>query len=662
MAIPLDCWKLDSSRLYPTGLASYSIESKCVIVVWAEHTVQSLLFEKGFSTAVTYNLPPTKKFKPHAISESVIDLVIGTQETIILTEDGTVKRFSSNKRVITIEHLKGVRCACRTQQQGFAMICLSPDGKQINLQMHPASLATSNSASLTFDLNFLQNYCQSTWTDSIFVIKEMVFTNPNRYFWKSLRIETTKIISNFIFFSVDNVLFVLVEQDDGVNYNAHIVETCSSNIINFWQSRDEEAMYVLLESGTMVVLFPNTNLRCVRLRSYLYFGNKILCGQVIDDVFVYSDGVEIVQTSICKSEFSYTTLHGSSTEIYGVSAFTFLPTEKKILAITENRKFFTIAYRNARKHIDRFLEDLVFVDEQLLVEAKTEIVDLVELNCAHEKVQAQISRQTRRMRAIAAVQNALPVKLNVYLTRYMPKIDSRLIVSSWDEPQTERTTGSNYFVHIQVTPTNVPLDDGVDLLGFTSHDWQLAIHGSHMDCRCIRIFKNNFKEPVHLVYRLNFGSFQMPTLHIFIRNIGYHNFSMSYPIDVQPICTHDLMTVYKKEPATVCGSLSEEKDEDLVLYKLRIPANVSFMDIKSFFETEDTEIDASANCIFITVVDYHIVQLIIDAERVVTFRSDSSDAMFCVKHYVLLRLQQKLSQPVRTHRKEVLEEMKVNFI
>lgn len=221
MAKLLDCWKLDSSRLYPTGLASYSTDSKSVVVVWSEHIIQSLLFENSFSTTVTYNLPPTKKFKPHALSKSIIDLVIGTQETIILTEDGTVKRFSSNKRVITIDHLKGVRCACVTQE-GFAMICLSSDGKTINLQTHPASLATANAASLTYDLSFLKNYCQSTWNDSNFVIKEIVFANSNRYFWKSLRIETTKIISYFIFFSVDNVLFVLVEQDDGINYNAHM--------------------------------------------------------------------------------------------------------------------------------------------------------------------------------------------------------------------------------------------------------------------------------------------------------------------------------------------------------------------------------------------------------------------------------------------------------
>lgn len=658
MAIPLDCWKLDTQRLYPTGLANYSIDSKSVIVVWGEHTVQSLLFEKGFSTTVTYNLPPTKKFKPHAISKSIMGLVIGTQETIILTEDGTVKRFSSNKRVVAIDHLKGVRCACVTHQ-GFAMICLSPDGKSITLQTHPASLANSNYASLTFNLSFLQNYCQSTWIESSFVIKEIVFANPNRYFWKSLRIETNKLTNNYIFFSVDNVLFVLVEQDIGDNYNAHIVETCSSNIINFWQSRDEEAMYVLLESGTMVVLFPNINLLCVRLRSYLYFGNQIVVGQVIDDVFVYSDGVAVIQTSICKTEFSYTTLHGTITELYGVSALTFLPNERKILAITENRSFFTIAYRNARKYVDRFLEELIYVDEDLLVKAKTEIVDMVEVNRAHEHVLAQISRQTRRMRAVSAVQRALPLTLNVSLTRYMPKIDRRLLISSWDEQQT--TTGSSYFVHIQVTPINMPIPDDVDLIGFESHDWQLTVHGSHMDCRFIRIFRNHFTEPFHLVYRLNFGSFQMPTFHIFIRNIGCDHFSMSYPIDVQPICTYDLMTAHKTEPATVCGSISGEKDEDLVFYRLRIPANVTLMDIKSFFATADTEVDTSANCIFISVVDYHIVELNIDADRVVTFRSDSSDAMFCVKHYVLLRLRQKLNQPIRTHRKEILDEMKVNF-
>lgn len=660
MAFSLDLWKLDHSQLYPIGLANYKTETKDVVVVWTEHSVQSLLFiENGFSTHVYYNIPPKKKFKVQPIPKRIIDLLLGTAETIIITEDGTVKRFASNKRVIPVNYINGVRCACVTRE-GFAMICISPnpEDKRIIMQTFPASLANSTSASQTFDLRCLEGLCQTTWSDSMFVIKEIIFSKPYRYFWKSLRIATTKTFESFIFFSIDNVLFVLVA-GDGNEYTAHTVETCSSNIVNFWQSQDEEAIYVLLESGTMVVLFPNTELACVRLRSYLYFDSHIVVGHVFKDVFVYSNGVEVIQASICKTEFSYTTLHGSTTEVYGVTALIYLPPEKKILAITENRKFFSIAYSPFRRHIDRFQENRVYVNNALLVQAKTEIVDLIELNQAHEHVQAKLSSEKKYMRAVAAVQKALPLTLNVSLTRYMPKIDG-LLVQNWEDQKNSNGL-QNYFVHIQITPKNMPLEDGVESLGFASHDWQLAIQGSHIDTRFVRVFRNNFTEPVHLVYLLHFGSFNVPTFHIFIRNVNYHNISISYPVNVQPICAHDLMTVHKEEPETGRPNINGREDKTLVMYQLRIPADVSLMDIKSLFETDETEFDASANCIYIFVLDYDVVQLIIDDEHILTFRSDSSDAMFCVKQYILLRLLKKLHHPVRTHRKQVLEEMKVGF-
>lgn len=134
----LNGWKLSKSSqpFYPFGIECIDSGSECAILVWAAHSVETLVF-RNFKDAIEGNAPVQKSnLLPSLHPETITAVAVGSQESVVLMRSGALRYFKSTRKLLNVDYLSNVKaiCCCR---EGFALIKLDPSGSSIFIEIHP---------------------------------------------------------------------------------------------------------------------------------------------------------------------------------------------------------------------------------------------------------------------------------------------------------------------------------------------------------------------------------------------------------------------------------------------------------------------------------------------------------------------------------------------
>lgn len=376
----------DLHAFYPTALQCVSFGQEHAITISSAHSIVTFIFPT-LKEAVHNDKKPLKHYLHKNLQPDVIKNIVTCQnESIILFENGTVKFFSSPKKLETVHYLSNVK-AISSCQYGFVMIKLSTNDRKMLMELHTDSFTPNDLESRRiFDISFDEHPgLESTWRDSRYAINELE-VNP-AFLEVILNDSSVKVNESMklLFFSVDCNLYLFEPVDDQerideIDHEITHVAGFSSNILRFWLSTNGEAIILELESEAIAVLYLKRDENKLECQTVFIAMNLEAC-IFFHDIFAFSDGKKVEWGKLVLNEvsdkFEYTK---KSMNLVGISAMVFLEAVNGILCISENRLFHIIPIKEDKERSisSRFME----IDTGLrkhLNEVKLQVNELTDL-------------------------------------------------------------------------------------------------------------------------------------------------------------------------------------------------------------------------------------------------------------------------------------------
>lgn len=355
----LKSWKLTkrAEPFYPFGVRCIGVGSALAVATWSAHSIEMLMF-RNFHDAIRRDEANYKIYShPEADTDSVSDIAVGGQNSIVRMQSGTVKYFASRKKLSDVEYLQNVR-ALSSCHDGFTMVQLSDDGMSIFIRFHPDTFPHHESRGThAYDISFERNACHSTWMDAHFVIKEvsMAHLTQNEKLARCLFPDSDDDLTRTerpLLIAIDqNLLSFRINASD-MDDNSHIVHplvSCSSTITNIWMTDQGDSIVLLLASGAIECLSACENEPKLRTQTiHLNAADEIVAADFGRDIFAYSDGQRVYYGTVRYNSGDGRFQYDATVErVCGVVALTVIHESDIILCISENNVFYVLSPPNA---------------------------------------------------------------------------------------------------------------------------------------------------------------------------------------------------------------------------------------------------------------------------------------------------------------------------
>lgn len=608
----LRSWKLSKfpDPFYPFGIRCIGSGINYAISIWSAHTVDNLIF-RNFPEAIKKDEPAKKTYShPSLEPDCIEDMKVGSRDTVMLMSSGQLKYFESPKRSKTVEYLSDVRAICNCHD-GFVLIETPNRGADIFIEFHPEAfprIDDDDENRRRYDISFEKSPCQSTWLDSHFTVKELVFRKVEPLMRYLLQIDEHRKFKDAeimygILFVVDQSLlsFHINPEDESILVDPVI--TSSANISNFWLSKDETTIFLLLESGAIECIALNEdNGKIESYKIYLEMFTEIVSCDFFDDILTYSDGFKVFHGTFQYNEdakrFNY---QSNREDLSGVAALTILKEWDLVICISENHIFYAIPLRNDNGELAA--QTWIEVDHTVQTHLNLYKYDVIELNESYENLVKNLRLQTEMAEAVAfrrsheASETTFTVK--IYASKDIPERSST--PTSIYVSNSEILDHQSYFVKVSMLPTDYKNE-------FNSHiwnvrlRWQQSANDRKHKCVNIKVFKDALLKPLVIVLHLKQdpATFWLPHLEIDVNapvQIGQDFLYISFPVKVEQANVEDMIKIHleklvfyqisstevdvRKSMLDIVQKLDrdgEHNQRDLV-YRIKLPSNVTFKDI-----------------------------------------------------------------------------------
>lgn len=392
----LASWKITSAQpFYPIAITCIRHDDKIrAITTYATHTVNTFIF-RSFTEDMESNKPHRSYLHKSFFPERVIDIACGPNESAILFENGRIKNFISSKDVMTVKYLSNVKSICATRN-GFAVIKTSLDGTEFFIEFHPATFQSDKPDEREYNISFEKIIeLQNTWRQCRFKLKELCFVAPseNQFLKTIIPSELGAVNENndfYLFLSIDNSFCSvhIIDEEPVVNP----ILLCTTKIVDFWSGKNGDHIILLLESGTLEILYLNTiETNAGTSKWSFYFGNDIQSYYFHDGIFMFSTGLDVEYGLIdFKRDLDSFEFKRKSFCLPGIVAITYLPEYKKMLCVSENCQFYTIPIEMVEKtRADNWIE----VDKDVQRQLSNVKYQLIELTDAYDNLVSQQDEQ-----------------------------------------------------------------------------------------------------------------------------------------------------------------------------------------------------------------------------------------------------------------------------
>lgn len=642
----LDCWKLNVTNFYPVGLQHYGNGKTSVVLIWSSSVLCTQKF-RSFTNAIENDLPPDKDQVAN-IGHEISQIITNKLETAILTENGQMMYFETRKLLRIVDYVSNVKSIC-SSKGAFVILHLNVDGN-IEIVFHPDSFPCTPHHLRSYDVSFDTNYCQSTWNDAHFNVASLC-PNPARpEFFNALRNcpeEQYTAEDSFIFFSIDNTLLSLVVDDtDPDDYRYHAVHTHSSNIRGIHSSKDLNSIYVLLVSGVIDVIYSCEILGMIKTAS-LYFMYDVGAYDISDDIFVYSDGFQVV---IGRIEYS------SSTRIYrtnqktiplpGIVAFTTVTACNTVLCLSENRIFHKIPYADDEFVTTKSDSNVMMPVEEFLVNAERTTVDIQQLVDYSDRIKSELATQHKMFDALALRYNykndksvlRFPLNAKLKIHRTIPDLPPTAIY-----PTAMSIDSNGCFLQIQIQPHRFGKV-------FASNIWRVCIHcdtHSQTFSKVYRLIDEDFSEPLDILIALKIrGNIVPPLVNVNLSTsvkIGHDAICITFPVHTDTIDYTDMIKCSSKIPHLQTSTnhrninVNGHPLKQQLSYEINLPIRISLNEILRDIDRQSKH-EFKDNSCYLSLFNNFLELCVDDTSTKICLRSRDAAVMLHVKKFVFERL------------------------
>lgn len=654
----LDNWKLNINNFYPVGLKHYGTDKTAIVIVWSANLLCTKKF-RSFKNAIENNLPPEKD-QIRQINDTISEIITNTLETAIRTENDKLMYFETHKVLRNVDYVGSIKSICASKE-AFVILHLTETG-DIQIVLHPDSFPCPPKQLRTFDVSFDKDYCQSTWNDAHFNIATL-HANPDRPdFFNALRKypgERYAADESFIFFSINNTLLSLVVDAD--DYRYHQVHTHSSNIRGIHSSSDFNSIYVMLESGVIDVIYSCEILRVIQTAS-LFFMYDVDAYDISDDIFVYSDGFQVVIGCIkyCNATRTYTT-NQKTIPLPGIVAFTIVKTSKTVLCLSENRIFYKIRYSDDEFVSTKSDPSTMMPVKEFLSKANRTTIDIQQLMDYYDSIKSELSTQQKMFDALALRCNyntdksplrfSLNAKLKLHRT--IPDLPPTAIY-----PTTMAVNNSGCFLHIQIQPHRYGKVFAVNV-------WSLSIQcdtHSQTFSKVYRLIDEDFAEPLDILIALEIKNhFVPPRVNINLSTsvkIGEDVICISFPVHSDMLDYRQMIKLSHKIPhfqlATSHRNINVNPHplKQQLTYCINLPTTISLTDI---LQDIDSQFELKDSSCYLCLFD-SFLELSMDATMTkICLKSTDAAVMLHGKRFIFERLRTGFNLTVDTGRTDSVQ-------
>ncbi|KAJ6648797.1 hypothetical protein Bhyg_04029 [Pseudolycoriella hygida] len=635
----LDSWKLNINNFYPVGLKHYGNDKTSLVLIWSSNLLCTKKF-RSFTNAIERNLPPDKD-QVRQIDDIISNVITNTLESVILTEDSTLKYFETPKVLRNVDYVTRIKAIC-TSKQGFVILHLNDDG-DIQIILHPDSFPCPPERLRYFDISFDKSYCQTTWNEAQFNIVTLQPDPDRPAFFNALRKcpgEQYVPSDTFIFFSINNTLLSLVEEAN--DYGYHQVHTHSSIIRGIHASKDLNSIYVLLESGVVDVIY-SCEILGVTKTSSLYFMHDVGAYDLCDDIFVYSDGFQVFMGRI---EYSTTTrTFGSSQKsipLPGIVAFTIVKASKTAICLSENKMFYKIRYSNEESESIQSEKVVMLPVSEFLEKAENTTVDIQRLVDCYDSIRIELLTQHKMFEALALRYNyrneksvlRFPFTSKVKIYRTAPDLPATAIY-----PTNLGVSDTGCYLHIQIQPHRYGKV-------FSSNIWCLNVHyetASQNFSTSYRLVNEDFSEPLDLLIKLeNRNHIIPPRVDICLRTsvqVGEDVICLTFPVHTDVIDFTKAMKLSNKirpnNPTIHRNCKLNFNDRQQLTYQINLSKPISLNEI---LRSVDSQFEFKGNECFVSFFNNYLELTVDETLTKICLKSLDAATMFHVKKVIFERL------------------------
>lgn len=622
-------WKLNVSSLYPVGLKHYGNDKTTVVIVWGSNLLCTKRF-RSFTSSIENNLPPDKDQVRQIGDCTITQVITGKFESVILTENGRLMYFETSKILRKVDYVSIIKSICASKQ-GFVILHLNKEGN-ITIMVHPDKFPCSPTLLRTYDVSFEKNFCQTTWNNAHFNITTL-HANPDKpTFFNNLRKcpeETYTANDSFIFFSINNTILSLVVSDD--DYHYHQIHTHSSNIRGIHSSKDLNSIYVLLESGVIDVIYLCEILGVIKISS-LYFMYDVGAYDLRDDIFVYSDGFQVVMGRIeyCSDTRTYKTNY-KTIPLPGITAFTTVQMSKTVLCLSENRKFYKIPYGNKKFDSDKPKCNTMIPLEEFLNKAEKTTIDIQCLVDCYDNSKSELLLQHKMFDALALQYNykndksvfRFPLSAKLKMHRTIPDLPATAIY-----PTAMSIAKNACFLQIQIQPHRYGKV-------FSSNIWSLSIQydTSQTLSKVYRLIGEDFAEPVDILIALEVNKIVPAQVRIDLSTaveVGQDVLCISFPVKTDILDYKDIMKISKKI------SNDQKSLNQPLVYCINLPKRISMTELIQSVDS-NASLESIDNSCYLNLFN-SFLELNVDATSTkYCLRSQDAVIMFHVKKMLIER-------------------------
>ena len=664
----LNGWKLSNSSqpFYPFGIECIGSGSECAILVWAAHSVETLVF-RNFKDAIGGNAPVQKSYLlPSLLPETITAVAVGSQESVVLMRSGALRYFKSPRKLLNVDYLSNVKaiCSCR---EGFALIKLDPSGSSIFIEIHPDAfprIDDEDEHRTLYDISLESSVCQSTWKECQFVLKELCVKNSEseQFFRYLLHFDESCDFGekkSLIFFVADCNFHVLLREDD---HEVISIRSSTCRIIDFWLSDSGNQCILLLESGVIEIIHYSTVEGKIAIQK-VHLGSEVLAYAFGDsNTFIFSDGFKVFSGRIRYDEISTSFKFDSkSLNLAGIADISIIQEHNVALCISENCIFYTIPLERAN---DGDSDQIWMEVKQVKRQLNSFKQDIAELAETYENMSKELVLQKEMLNAVALKSNIssneelFMAKVTISRTQPVRSCSTTILVTN-----SEHLDRGTYFAKISIIPTKYTNK-------FNSHLWNIRCLWQEVDQTNrsvnLKVFNDTLLRPfdIHLMLRQSDQLFYLPEFVIDVNTpvmIGSDFVYLSFSVKVKQSDVGDFIELHHEMPVIFpskkitlgpsellarinqnrqCKRMVGMEDQNRCLtYRIRLPTAISW----SHFVTEAIPSErvfgnetstAVNNIVYLVLMNESLELTYVPAGQAIQLKSRNPGVMFYGKVFI----------------------------